>query len=65
PVRSQGPNVTGNCTKVYWTYLSKADDHPRPDVHLRLDVMDAVTGKKIGSAARTIVWTTGDMAHIT
>ncbi|MDD1677058.1 MAG: hypothetical protein LUQ40_04895 [Methanomicrobiales archaeon] len=63
-VRLMGSDVSGNCTKVYWTYFSRADDLTRPDVHIRLDVVNAVTGKPIGSASRIIVWTEGDMAHI-
>ncbi|RPJ50155.1 MAG: hypothetical protein EHJ95_07645 [Methanobacteriota archaeon] len=64
-VRELGSNVGGNVTKVYWTYLSRADDAVRPDVHVSLEVIDAGSGRSLGRAERTIVWMPGSVAHIT
>lgn len=64
-VRELGSNVVGNVTKVYWTYLSRAEDAVRPDVHVSLEVIDAGSGRSLGRAERTIVWMPGSVAHIT
>jgi hypothetical protein len=64
-VRELGSNVVGNVTRVYWTYLSRADDTTRPEVHVGLEVLDAASGASLGRTERTIVWRQGSMAHIT
>ncbi|MFY9982548.1 MAG: hypothetical protein WAK75_08265, partial [Methanoregula sp.] len=39
-VRELGTTVTGNVTKVYWTYDGTNTSVSRPPVHITLDVID-------------------------
>jgi len=59
-VNELGTTVTGNRTKVYWTYLGENESFPRPQVHISLAVTDPSTGAVLGHAEKTIDWDTGN-----
>ncbi|MFZ1126756.1 hypothetical protein [Methanoregula sp.] len=63
-VREQGMTVTGNATKVYWTYLYENENASRPPVHITLDVIDPATGVTLGNAELTIGWDANNTAVI-
>jgi len=63
-VREQGTTVTGNGTKVYWTYLYENENASRPPVHITLNVIDPATGLTLGNAELTIVWDANNTAVI-
>jgi hypothetical protein len=63
-VRELGTTVTGNETKVYWTYLDENGSATRPLIHITLAVMDPATGTLLGNAEQTIGWDTNGTAVI-
>jgi hypothetical protein len=63
-VRELGTTVTGNRTKVYWTYLGENESISRPPVHITLAVIDPASGATLGNAEQTIGWDENDTAVI-
>jgi hypothetical protein len=63
-VRELGTTVTGNGTKVYWTYLDENGSATRPPVHITLAVVDPDTGATLGNGELTIGWDANDTAVI-
>jgi hypothetical protein len=57
-VNEQGTTVSGNRTKVYWTYIGENESFPRPQVHVSLAVTDPSTGATLGHAEKIIDWDT-------
>lgn len=57
-VNELGAKVSGNRTKVYWTYLGENESFPRPQVHISLSVTDPSTGAVLGHAEKIIDWDT-------
>jgi hypothetical protein len=55
-VNERGTTVTGNRTKVYWTYIGENETLPRPQVHISLAVTDPSTGTVLGHAEKIIGW---------
>jgi len=59
-VNELGTTVSGNRTKVYWTYIGENESFPRPQVHISLAVTDPSTGAVLGHAEKIIDWDTGN-----
>jgi hypothetical protein len=59
-VNELGTIVSGNRTKVYWTYIGENVSFPRPQVHISLAVTDPSTGAVLGHAEKIIDWDTGN-----
>ena len=54
-IRELGTTVTGNVTKVYWSYLGENESASRPPVHITLTLLDP-SGATLGSAEQTLGW---------
>ena len=54
-IRELGTTVTGNVTKVYWSYLGENESASRPPVHITLTLIDP-SGATLGSAEQTLGW---------
>jgi len=63
-VRDMGTAVTGNGTKIYWTYLDENASAPRPPVHITLALIDPATGTTFGTGELTIGWDANGTAVI-